>query len=97
MIDDTIDAWRMNRDRKLFKMLDPDEPAWLVDEEVALPNEAVFYTVVHRWNKHGWARRHFMYDIPGDVVHFRGSTPVNESDLPKMKPEQRIKHHRVLY
>ena len=95
MIAKTDAGWRATRDRKMFTMLDPDEPAWLVEEEVVEADEVVYYTIVHRWKPGGWARRRYTYDIPGNVIHFRGSSPVDDSELSKMKPEQRIPHHDV--
>ncbi len=88
--------WRQRRDHKLFKMLDPDEPAWLVEEEVHPEQEVAYYTIVHRWKPGGWARRRYTYDLVGDVVHFRGTTPLSDSELVKMKPEQRLHHPRVV-
>jgi hypothetical protein len=84
--------WRARRDRKLFTMLDPNEPAWLVDEQVEASLESVVFDVVHRWYPYRWARRRFLYDIPGDVMHFRGATPIDDSELSKLKPEQRLRH-----
>lgn len=86
----TAEPWRARRDRKLFKMLDPDEPAWLVEEEVHEEDEVVYYSVVHRWLPAGWQRRRYTYDLVSDVVHFRGTTALDDSELTKMKPEQRI-------
>ena len=93
MTDNTQEEWRMNRDRKLFRMLDPDEPAWLVEETVNQDDEIATYTVVHRWKPGGWARRRYTYDIFSNVIHFRGTSPVDDSEMAKMKPEQRIEHH----
>jgi hypothetical protein len=88
----TDDSWRARRDRKLFTMLKASEPAWLVDEQVEASHESVVFDVVHRWYPHRWARRRFLYDIPGDVMHFRGATPIDDSELSKLKPEQRLRH-----
>lgn len=89
------DPWRTSRDTKLYRMLDPDEPAWLVEEEVRERDEVVYFTVVHRWKSGGWARRHYTYDLVSDVIHFRGSTALGDSDIAKMKPEQRLPHHTI--
>ncbi|MBA3532500.1 MAG: hypothetical protein H0T73_11305 [Ardenticatenales bacterium] len=89
-----LEGWRASRDRKLMKMLDPDEPAWLMEEDVQVAKEEVYYTVVHRWMPGGWARRHYTYDMVSDVIHFRGTTPLDDSDILKMKPDQRILHHK---
>ena len=89
------EGWRANRDRKMFQMLDPDEPAWMVEEEVRPQEEVVRYAIVHRWKPGGWARRRYTYDTVGDVIHFRGTSPVEDNELAKMKPEQRIAHHNA--
>ena len=95
MADNTKQEWRIKRDGKMFKMLDPDEPAWLVEETVNEDDEIVTYTIVHRWKPGGWARRRYTYDMFGNVIHFRGTSPVNDSEMAKMKPEQRIYHHHT--
>ncbi|MGB0386091.1 MAG: hypothetical protein ACPGWR_14890 [Ardenticatenaceae bacterium] len=95
MQDKTSEEWRIHRDRKMFKMLDPDEPAWLVEEDVYLEDEMVTYTIVHRWKPGGWARRRYTYDTFSDVIHFRGTSPVDDSQMAKIKPEQRIYHHHA--
>lgn len=87
------EMWRARRDSKLFKMLDPDEPAWMVEENVDESKEIVQFTIVHRWAPGGWARRRYSYDMVGDVLHFRGTTAVEDSELAKLKPDQRIAHH----
>lgn len=86
-------GWEARRDDKLFRMLDSDEPAWLTRQEINESDETVLFEVVHRWESHGWASRRFLYDVVGNVIHFRGTTPLDESDLVKLKPEQRIPHH----
>lgn len=83
--------WRTARDRKLVRMLDPDEPAWMLMEEMREEEEIVVFTVVHRWGPDGWARRRFSYDFISDILHFRGTSPVSDSELATMKPEQRLK------
>ncbi len=87
--------WRLRRDHKILNMLDPHEPAWLVEEDVQEENEVAYYTIVHRWRPGGWARRHYTYDIPGNVIHFRGSTALDDANITKMKPQQRIHHHHT--
>lgn len=94
-MDSTKEEWRISRDRKMFKMLDPDEPAWLIEESVKEADEIVIYTIVHRWKPGGWARRRYTYDTFSDVIHFRGTSPLSDGDMAKMKPEQRIYHHSV--
>lgn len=86
-------GWRERRDQKMAAMLDPDEPAWLVDENVEEKSSMIFFAIVHRWAPGGWARRLYMYDPTGHVLHFRGTTPLEESDLVKLKAEQRFLHH----
>lgn len=83
--------WRLARDSKLVRMLDPDEPAWLVGEEMHEEDEIVVFTVVHRWGPDGWSRRRYSYDFVSDVLHFRGASPVSDSELAAMKAEQRLK------
>ena len=92
MDESQIDQWRAARDRKMFDMLDPDEPAWLVSDELRPEDQLLDYTVVHRWAPGGWARRRYTYDYIGDVVHFRGSSFVGDSEIANMKREQRIRH-----
>ena len=88
--------WRERRDAKLAKILDPDEAAWLVAEEIIPEKELVIFSVVHRWPFSGWATRQFSYDTVSNVFHFRGSTLLADGDLVKMKAEQRIySHHTV--
>lgn len=87
-----IDHWRTQRDQKLRAMLNPDEPAWLVSEEIDFPKEVVRYAIVHRWGADGWAIRRYTYDIVADVIHFRGTSPVSDGEISKLKPEQRIIH-----
>ncbi|HEX8682677.1 MAG TPA: hypothetical protein VF707_10220 [Ardenticatenaceae bacterium] len=90
------DAWRAARDRKLYKMLDPDQPAWLVSEQVMPQTDEVLFDVVHHWGPDGWTRRRYLYDTVGNVMHFRGTSPIDDAELVKMKPEHRIPHHRFL-
>jgi hypothetical protein len=90
MQENTLDNWRARRDAKLHTMLDPEEPAWLVEEKVNEKDETVIFDIVHRWPPHGWARRRYLYDIVGDVMHFRGTAPLDDGELPKLKREQRI-------
>jgi hypothetical protein len=95
MSNDTNQRWRAERDHKMFKMLDKNEPAWLVEEEVYEEKEVVYYTIVHRWKPGGWARRRYTYDTFADVIHFRGTSPVNDKEMAKMKPDQRIFHNTL--
>ncbi|MDQ4075993.1 MAG: hypothetical protein M3220_07080 [Chloroflexota bacterium] len=90
------EAWRARRDRKMFRMLDPDEPAWLVEEEVNEEDQVVYYSVVHRWNPGGWQRRRYTYDMVADVIHFRGAVLIDDSEITTMKPEQRLHHHNIV-
>ena len=87
------EIWRERRDTKLATMLDPDEPAWLVSEEEVPEDEVVYFNVVHRWPYAGWGIRRFTYDTVSDVVHFRGTQSIDDAELVKMKPEQRILAH----
>lgn len=85
-----VETWRERRDLKLFTMINPEEPAWLVREMADDAAEVVLFDIVHRWSPHGWQRRRYSYDMISDVIHFRGSSAVNDSDLTKLKPEQRL-------
>ena len=85
-----LDTWLEKRNTKLQAMLNPDDPAWLVREVVDEPSEMMSFDVVHRWSSEGWAVRRYTYDMVADVLHFRGTSPVNDADISKMKPEQRI-------
>ncbi len=94
-MDVSNETWRNARDQKMFRMLDPDEPAWLVQEEVHREKEVVFYEIVHRWQPGGWQRRRYTYDMISDVIHFRGAVNMDDSDITKIKVEQRL-HHPAL-
>lgn len=90
MEQEILDHWRERRDRKLKAMLNPGEPAWLISEEIELPKERVRYDIVHRWGPDGWALRRYTYDMVADVVHFRGTSPLSDTEVSKLRPEQRI-------
>ena len=90
MAEQEPELWREKRDRKLFRMLDPDEPAWLVEESVHPEDEVAYFTVVHRWSPGGWARRRYTYDLVSDVMHFRGTTAVSDDELTQLAPERRL-------
>lgn len=85
-----LNTWIERRNQKLKVMLNPDDPAWLVREVVDEPSETVSFDVVHRWDSEGWAVRRYTYDMVASVLHFRGTSPVSDADIAKMKPEQRI-------
>jgi hypothetical protein len=87
--------WREHRDRKLARMLDPDEPAWLVEEVVDEERGVMYFDVVHRWQPGGWQLRRFTYDTVADVLHFRGARLLGDEALTRMKPEQRIRAHHL--
>ncbi len=85
-----LDTWLERRDAKLAAMLNPDDPAWLVREVVDEPAEMVSFDVVHRWDAAGWAVRRFTYDMVANVFHFNGTSPISDTEIAKMKPEQRV-------
>lgn len=93
---DASAEWRTALTQKIYRMLDPDAPAWLTEERVDLESETVILEIVHHWGPNGWGRRRYLYDIFGDVMHFRGTTSVDDAELVKMKPEQRIRHQQFL-
>ena len=85
-----VENWRERRDAKLYLMLNPEEPAWLVSESVDAAAEVVLFDVVHRWAPQGWQRRRYLYDMISDVIHFRGSSALSDAEITKLKPEQRL-------
>ncbi len=87
-----VEHWRERRDAKLRTMLNPDEPAWLVSEEIELPKERVHFAIIHRWGADTWAVRRYIYDMVADVMHFNGTSNVSDSEISKLKPEQRFPH-----
>lgn len=97
MEDHTTMDWRARRDARVLTMLDPDHPAWLI-EEGKKPSrlDMEFFTLIHYWEPGGWARRHYMYDTVADVVHFWGTTPLDVTELSKLKPEHRFARRGVV-
>lgn len=85
-----FENWRERRDAKLFVMLNPEEPAWLINEKVDTASETVLFEVAHRWPPYGWQVRRYNYDMVGNVLHFRGAAPLSDAEVTKLKPEQRL-------
>ncbi|HYN88764.1 MAG TPA: hypothetical protein VER55_09550 [Ardenticatenaceae bacterium] len=85
----SLEPWQLGWREKVRRVLSPGEPAWLLKEQLGdyLGEPLVFLTMVSRWEG-GWTRRTYTYDPVGDVLHYRGETPVSSAERGKLKPEQ---------
>ena len=86
----SMEGWQARRDAKLFPMLNPEEPAWLLNQVVDEASETVLFEVAHRWPPQGWQKRRYNYDMISDVIHFRGADQLSDGEVTKLKPEQRL-------
>lgn len=84
---DQFAAWRAARDAKVRVLIDEKYPAWLLNETIDEENQTIQFDLVHYWPPHGWQRRHYTYEVEPDVLHFRGTTPVNAEERMKLKKE----------
>lgn len=92
----SLEGWQARRDAKLFIMLNPEEPAWLLNEEVDEASETVLFEVAHRWPPQGWQKRRYNYDMISDVIHFRGAEPLGDGEVTRLKAAQRLVRPNVV-
>ncbi len=85
----SLEQWQAGWRNKVRKIMPEGEPVWLLKEQLGdyLGEPLVFLTLVSRWDGR-WQRRNYTYDPTGDVLHYRGQTPVGTAERGKLKPEQ---------
>lgn len=73
------------RDRAFAAMFRPDEQVWQL-EAVYKPAGVVWQMDFLRQNRLGrWMQQRFHYDVATGVIYFMGETPVNDTELRRLR------------
>ncbi|NJP06453.1 MAG: hypothetical protein HC837_12925 [Chloroflexaceae bacterium] len=81
---------QQERDQTLRRLLRPDEMVWLV-EEAYDPVETTWRVDLVRQNRQGqWMRQRYVYDVPRQIVYFKGERPISDAERAKIRREARV-------
>lgn len=87
---DDASASQAERDRALIALFPAHERVWLVHEYYD-PVETIWIVTLVRRNTQGcWMRQRYAYDVPTEVIYFRGEQPISDTELLKTRREGKL-------
>ena len=72
---------RLERDRVLRQILQPNQRAWLVEEKLLSHGPTWQISIVRQGLQGVWFRQRYNFDIPSGVLFFQGESPLNEVEV----------------